>query len=376
MTSNIEKYCTALSTESPCGENMEYDPRFLTLQELAEGTPERQMGDSIIPPTEPDWKTLSKTTHILMTQTRDLRIAVFHTAALLATSGFQGLLDGLSIIDKLCADFWDELWPIPDDGDVQERISSLIFLSPMPAGFDANMSVLHLIKDQALCHSQSLGSYCLRDIQMGTIDTKLIRAAFLDTPQEVLQSTRELIQKIKETLKSIRECFISHQQGTPDFQLLIDTCNEIISCYNSNSSDSAQLSTESESSTVEYPDASQTQVTTSVSYHNSSGGSDLIESRQDASRLLMKVCAYFEAYEPSSPVPYFLKRAIRSIGLNFMDLVADIAPNMQEQAKIILKPIDAISTEPLPEQSSGNPTTSKTPIQKPTEEKDFFNPFG
>jgi len=38
-----------ISSGSPCGENMEYDPLFSELERAAEIMPERQSGDSIIP---------------------------------------------------------------------------------------------------------------------------------------------------------------------------------------------------------------------------------------------------------------------------------------------------------------------------------------
>lgn len=38
----------AVSPDSPCGDDLEYDAAFLELERIAQGQPERQMGLSLI----------------------------------------------------------------------------------------------------------------------------------------------------------------------------------------------------------------------------------------------------------------------------------------------------------------------------------------
>ena len=49
-----------ISADAPAGVNIEYDSRFLELQSAAEGKPEQQYGDTIIPAEEPDWAMVEK----------------------------------------------------------------------------------------------------------------------------------------------------------------------------------------------------------------------------------------------------------------------------------------------------------------------------
>ena len=51
-----------------------------------------------------------------------------------------------------------------------------------------------------------------------------------------------------------------------------------------------------------------------------------IRSRQDAIRALDAVAEFFRQTEPSSPVPLFLERAKRLVSKNFLEVLADIAP--------------------------------------------------
>ncbi|KAG0923110.1 hypothetical protein G6F32_014393 [Rhizopus arrhizus] len=43
-------------------------------------------------------------------------------------AGFAGLRDGYLLIDGLCRDYWEGLHPVPEDGDVQQRVGNLAWL--------------------------------------------------------------------------------------------------------------------------------------------------------------------------------------------------------------------------------------------------------
>jgi len=73
---NIESLLQPISAEVPCGPDLEYDPAFLELDRLSEGKPEQQMGKTIVPAQEPDWKEVADRTLALLAKTKDIRIAV------------------------------------------------------------------------------------------------------------------------------------------------------------------------------------------------------------------------------------------------------------------------------------------------------------
>ncbi len=60
-----------------------------------------------------------------------------------------------------------------------------------------------------------------------------------------------------------------------------------------------------------------------------------IASREDVIRMLDKICEYFNRYEPSSPVPFLLKRAKTLATKDFMEILLDLAPGGAEQASLI-----------------------------------------
>ena len=56
---NPESLLQPISADAPCGQDMEYDATFLELDRASQGKAEQQMGDTIVPAQEPDWKDVS-----------------------------------------------------------------------------------------------------------------------------------------------------------------------------------------------------------------------------------------------------------------------------------------------------------------------------
>lgn len=393
MKETTMHFASPLDPDAPCGPNLEYDPRLIALEEAFSGKPEQQMGNSVIPATPPNWKHIERDAASLMEETRDLRISVFWTVARLANAGLSGMLEGLEVIRRLCEEQWDGLWPVPDDGDVQERFSALMRLSPLPGGFGADMTVVLLLNDMELCSSPTLGSYRLSDIREaqegGHEGMKVIRAALQDTAREWMDAFRQDLDAVQECLKAVKDCFDAHGYGTPDFRMVGDILKEMQLFFDTHPSSSAGEETDSgqeETTAAAHAEApslrsgGETAASPSGGSAVSSGLSGGIPSpsvsggtisgRKDAVRIMEQLCRWFEENEPSSPVPYFLKRAIRAVGANLMEILADIAPHLQEQAKIVLNPEEG-NTEKTPR-------TSIPQVNSPVPDTsgEYVNPFG
>lgn len=50
----VEALQAPISEASPCGDDLEYDPAFTALAAAAQGKPEQQFGDTVIPAVEPE----------------------------------------------------------------------------------------------------------------------------------------------------------------------------------------------------------------------------------------------------------------------------------------------------------------------------------
>ena len=64
-------------------------------------------------------------------------------------------------------------------------------------------------------------------------------------------------------------------------------------------------------------------------------GSGAINSRADVVRMLDRICDYFTANEPTSPVPLYLRRAQRMVSMDFLDILREITPDGVRQAETV-----------------------------------------
>ena len=337
----IEALLSDVAADMPCGEDLEYDPLFAEMEKLAQETPERQYGDTIIPAEPPDWRGVKKAALSLLERTRDLRVAVYLARALLQSDGFPGFAEGLALVEGLIERYWDGVYPLldpDDDNDPTLRINTIVALCD-------SETTLRDLRETPLVSSRALGRFSLRDVQvaMGVLtpvagdDEELptqsrLDAAFQDADLEVLQATAEAVADARDRVERI-ETTLTDQVGVtqaPDMSDLTGVLKEVRQVL------TEQLQRRGVSATGETEGQGESE---DGAASGAATGQRLvvgdIASREDVIRMLDKICDYFSRYEPSSPVPFLLKRAKNLVTKDFMEIMLDLAPGGTEQANLI-----------------------------------------
>jgi type VI secretion system protein ImpA len=125
-----EGLLAAIPGDNPCGADLYYSPLFDKLRELRanafrKDTPEDVPRDL----SRADYSELIRTaTDALTSKTKDLNIAVWLTEGWTAKQGFAGLADGLDLVRGLIETFWENLYPEPEDGELDRRSAPLSWL--------------------------------------------------------------------------------------------------------------------------------------------------------------------------------------------------------------------------------------------------------
>lgn len=341
MESLLEKLKSPVSETEPSGGNQEYDAQYLSLEELANGVPASQMGDSVIEGKEPDWRQLRKNCLELWKRTRDLRVAAYLAVAGLALHGLEGFADGLELIRWLFAEQWESFWPRldPDDGnDPLERFNIVSMISPPPGAYDDPLHFLALFRNQRLAPGNI--TYTLRDLMIaeGELesdgkhpDLNLLNAEMSAVPVGVMAERKELVERIQGLLAEICRLFESHTElYSLSFVLLSDELKRLKRFYSRFGL--------AEEPAGEVPDeeehaAERRAVVCSVT---ADPAAVKVKNRTEALLLLRKACEYFQSAEPASPVPFLINRALRMAEMNFMELLAEIDGNAVERGRDIL----------------------------------------
>ena len=108
---DLQQLLVAAAESPPGGANLEYDPRFLALEEAARGKPEQDMAGTVVPAVEPDWPQVSEQAEALLLVSKDLRIAMHLVRALTRLENLAGFTAGIGFVSELLERYWDDVHP-------------------------------------------------------------------------------------------------------------------------------------------------------------------------------------------------------------------------------------------------------------------------
>jgi type VI secretion system protein ImpA len=334
-TIDIAALSSAISAESPCGDDLEYDPAFGEMERAAQGKPEQEMGNAVIAAEDPDWRELKSKSLEVLSRSRDLRAATYLTRAMMHTDGFPGFADGLELLRALLEQHWESVHPRldpEDDNDPTMRVNTITTLVDQD-------TTLRALKAIALVRAKGLGQYALRDIEIAAGETQpeagmapaemsVIEATFQDADLEDLKATAEAVARASTAFTAI-DAFLLATVGTmhaPDLSALRPILSRIQNLLGE------QLRRRG------VVDAAL--VGAAVAAEAAAPSTGEINSREDVIRAFDKICDYFSRHEPSSPVPLLVKRAKRLVSKGFLEILRDMAPGGVHEAEAIRGPED------------------------------------
>jgi len=304
-----------------------------------------------------DWQDVTNIgTNTLLKKSKDLRVAVMLTEALIYQEGMAGFNAATSFLIKFVEIFWDDMHPkIEEPADLESRMLILEWFSEK-CGF--------AIKFQNIT-SPVLGHVAYNLVDWFEVE-KLIKAgpvkltrrqrmesqpeellgpsiqSFEDsvtaTPTEWLKSNKELIAKTLIVLNELDELIANKMpDNIPNFRPLRETVNQIhsksveliqireqteaeleiqekASANNSEAIAQSFEANEDKNDAVTAPLAKEDKQSTEVK-------DTIINSRAEAYEALAKITAYLMEVDPHSPTPYLLRKAVSFRDMTFADLL-------------------------------------------------------
>jgi type VI secretion system protein ImpA len=346
MAIDVDKLLSEISPDAPSGVDLSYDPAFLELERIAQGTPEQQVGETIVPAEEPNWREVRDQAMALLERTRSLSVIKYLVVSMMKTEGLAGLRDSLAVLRGSLERHWDTLWPRldPDDNnDPLERMNIISFLCP-PAGIYGDpLRFMHHLGEVPLCNSRQLGRFGLRDVKIARGELSApadkpppglaaIEAAFRDTSAEDIEAAAAAARQAAEHLDAI-DSLITRRVGAGkavNFDPVKKAMKEICSCIAGLSGGLAGAQAGADAGaaagTPGTPGAGQ-------------AIAGEIHSPEDVLRVLDLICTYYQRVEPSSPVPLLLRRARRLVRKSFMEIIQDLNPEALHQIQVISGPL-------------------------------------
>jgi type VI secretion system protein ImpA len=289
-----------------------------------------------------------------------MRVAVYLARCSLHMDGLPGFRFALELLRGYVETYWDSVHPELDHSDNDDptyRTNTLITLCDED-------TILRELRDAPIVSSRAMGQFSIRDLenardaadrpaetpsqgawaedesapepQPSGPTLAAIDAAFSDAAVEDVQATEEATRLSAEHVAAIEQ-YVTEQVGVGNavsllpVQNILEEINKVLVSQLERRGVYAETP-ESEGGDASAPD---TAVAGGVEAAAAFQLSGRINSRDEAIKVLDKVCEYYERNEPSSPLPLLIRRAQRLACKNFLDIIRDLAPDAVTQAEAL-----------------------------------------
>ena len=281
---------------------------------------------------------VSLATTALKEQSKDLEIATWLTEALVRTAGLAGLTTGATIIGGLVEQYFEEVFPLPDEDGMETRVAAVAGLSGQ--GFDGTLmqplrktvlftrpdsSPFGLWQYEAALELSSISDPERRAqrIEAGVVpfedvekEARLMGPAHWSRQRAVVADALEAWEAMGRQLdEKAGDVSPSGNRVRDLLRLMLETCN--------------RFAPEIDEDAQAGPDAQPGEAAagTPVGGPAGAGAPGVIASREQALRQLSEIAAWFKRTEPNSPLAYTLDDAVRRGRMTWPELVDELIPD-------------------------------------------------
>jgi len=334
---DFEKLFKPIKGKNPSGQFLNYETEYDQIKEARYGEDEHlPQGVWEHDLKKADWKLVQKVSvAALSKKTKDLQISTWLTESWIHLHGLKGFAAGLHVTGKLLSEFWDTVYPPIPDGDIEYRISPLIWINEKlsaelkliqvtaprdhqyqnfrfadweNANYLNNLSKQGQEGAKAYQNAKNDGQTTAEDFKHSQNSTST------DFYKDLLSHTQ---MALDETSKINR--FISQQ--CPGYPSILNQVNlflsEIEYFTKKVLSERGKLMPESSLEISENSTIPQDRVLVKLP-------TSALNSRQEAYQRLEEIANYLTTIEPHSPTPYLIKRAISWGHMSLMEVLEEI----------------------------------------------------
>ncbi|HEX4326619.1 MAG TPA: type VI secretion system protein TssA [Burkholderiales bacterium] len=314
MALDLDALLVPIAGDNPAGADISYDAVYDKIKEA------RRQDDANL--AQGDWQAELKVAQwplvrdlaqeVLSSQSKDLQIAAWLTEAMVQLKGFEGLADGLTLLERVLADYWDSCYPPADGEDLDQRAGKIAWLEK---------TLPMIVQAIPLTQSGSYGWFrwkesrevdnlgrtdpALREeaIANGKIALDTWDKAVINTPGEFYAPLLPVLAQcqagIAALITRVDEKFGYDAPSLGQLRQAIADCADLL---NRIARDKGLIGAEesAEEGTEEGGTAGA-----------GGGKGGPLQTRAEALRRLGEVAEYFRRTEPHSPVAYLVDRAVR-----------------------------------------------------------------
>lgn len=364
---DLEILLQPVSEEKPVGDDIRDNPSptspYFVIKDArnaARSAERNHMFDNDTSEADQHWRTiLEKAPDIIQNHAKDLEIASWLTEALVRRYGFQGLRDGFKLIHGLISQYWDNLYPLPDEDGIETRVASLTGLNgegsegvliapirnvyitasgnPEPYSYWKYQQVLEIekvINEEEKRDKASKLGFSLDDINDAVAqsdDTFYINLT--DDIGDALETYRDIGRMLDEY------CGIQESPPTSNIINILQDCLGTIRHIAKYKLPDPESDSQDASDGVD--DMQSDNNPLSPDAKNSPSGP--INNRAEAFKKLKEISDFFRRTEPHSPISYIIERAVNWGDMPLESLIKELIPD--PSARNVFGSLTGVKTE-------------------------------
>ncbi len=351
---------------APAGESLRYAPAYAQIRDARfEEDQTLPMGEWTRPLKKADWRAMETLCiDVLSKSSKDLQVAGWLAEAWTRRHGVAGLLAGAQLLEGLCRDFWEDVHPRVEDGDVDIRtapffwvndtLSQTLFMHvplmpradtvpPYLSLHDWQRAVATEFAAGASRDSKAEGAASRQDMLKEALAHLPTLVAVDENAKQALDAWNALAQLLDDKLGSESPSLSKVSESLKQIRLAVRSLlqhhdpREALQASASADSTLPDPLTSTAETTVMEDDATMPSLPSPAVTLRADAPAGMlalqgkVTTRAEAYRLLELAAAFLEQTEPHSPTPYLIKRAITWGRLPLPELMMEV---IQEEGDI------------------------------------------
>jgi type VI secretion system protein ImpA len=300
--------------------------------------------EAVVPP---QWRTIRDIADKLLSeQAKDLEVAAWYTEALLRSHGFAGLAAGFRLMHGLVEQFWDGLYPLPDEDGMLTKVAPVTGLNgeggdgaltqpirkvPLLRTPEGNPLALWQIEQADALESMEASRKEAR-VAAGALTFDAVAKAAAATPAAHWVALAGALREAQAAWADLAAALDARAgaDAPPTSQVrdLLDTALATVVRLAGDKLAAA----EAEASEVAEAGGEGAPAAGAGGGGGRAARPGEIGSREDALRMLEEVARWFRRVEPHSPLSWTLEEAVRRGRMTLPDLLAELMPDESTRA--------------------------------------------
>lgn len=336
MNIDISELLEPISDSLPCGDDFSFSNEFHEIKKAkTQDDLLLDQGDWVAERKQADWDFVSNKTSVLLKEnTKDIRLLTWLIEAWTHLYGFEGMAKGLTLSHTLLNQYWQEIHPVIEDDDLDQRIGLLQGLINQLPGLLKKVSLTNTVPyynlldyDNFLYHENIRRKQTEEyDSQSGPSELEQFDQAIFNTSKTFQYSNYQDFSSVLTEWDVLKQT-LDHLMGldSPSFGAIdsaFETIHSTLRKIYKAEAFGTGLTPVQEQATVITSSSMENQVPVQVVSDQPAfqpQAQTHLANREQAMKVLQEIADYFQANEPHSPVSYMLQKPLNGVKCRYMN---------------------------------------------------------